>query len=127
MVLVDTKVDLKTGRIVIDTVTGDAVLISGKDAIIQGAAIRLRTQIGQVKRQDRDSFGWDLRSWIKTNRSLENLNDLIQKIKDVILLDPEIDDVDADFSSNLRDEEIEFDINIKIDGTILSLPFSLKI
>ena len=125
-VLTDIKLDFQTGRVVIDTVTGDAVLISGNEVILQDTAIRLNTQIGSVKGQLIDAFGWDFLNRIKDDVDVNFIASVARKIQDVVLEDERILDVEVLPNQMDVTETLSFRVNIEIErGEILSLPFNL--
>lgn len=127
-ILTDFKLDFQTGRAVIDTVTGDAVLISGNEVILQDTAIRLNTQVGTVKQQDLDNFGWDFMNRIKEDVDVSSIASIARKIQDVVLEDERILDVEVLPNQMDQTEVLSFRVNIEIErGQFLSLPFNLQV
>jgi len=124
--LVDIEIDLNTGQTVIDPDTNDAALISGPQVILQNAAIRLKTQIGRVKRQELDSFGWDFLNKIKAEADIADIIAIASKIEETVLLDDRIIDASAVPSKDRFDDDFQFDVNIKIEsGDWYALPFAI--
>lgn len=125
--LTDIQLDLRTGRVVIDDDTKDAVLISGPQVLAQSAAIRLRTQLGQVKRMDLDTFGWDYMSKIKSDVGLSDIVSIAKKMENVVLEDERILDAKVVPGDLDQDENIVFDVRVKVDNKQwLSFPFTIN-
>jgi len=128
ILLTDIKLDLTNGRPVIDPVTNDAVLISGNDVILQDTAIRLFTQIGTVKGQDLDTFGWDYISQIKADVDVSNLQSISKKMVEIVLEDDRILDADVIPDFLTEDEILFFRVELEIErGQFLSFAFPLQI
>jgi hypothetical protein len=124
--LCDIQIDPETGRMVMDTVTGDAALIRGVAVVLQDVAIRIRTQIGEIKRQGLDTFGWDIYGMLKREDSLANLSLMRNAILSAIREDDRVDDAEAGINNDgsLADKSIVFDITLKIAGSVQP-PFQL--
>lgn len=123
--LSDIKIDLKTGRTLIDEDTLDAVLIYGVDVAIQNLAIKFNTQIGTVKRQGLDDFGWDKRSKIKQKISIDNISTTSNKLTQLALEDENVKDATVDTEEQTDSEEINYIVNILlVDGNWYAIPTS---
>ena len=125
--LTDIQVDLRTGRVVIDENTNDAALISGPQVLAQSAALRLRTQLGQIKRMDLDSFGWDYMSKIKSDVKLTDVVSISKKMENVVLEDDRILDAKVVPGDLDKAENIVYSVRIKVDNDEwLSFPFTIN-
>lgn len=126
--LVDFLIDFKTGRAVIDTATGDAALISGPDVILQDTAIRVRTQIGTIKRQGIDDFGWDIFGVLKSALNLSDITSISNKITEVALEDDRVLDATVEINQAFVNDEITFILKIKVENERwLSLPLTFQL
>ncbi len=131
-VLTDIKIDLRTGfAVIVEKPPGsgffDAELISGNDVILQDTAIRLNTQIGTVKQQLLDAFGWDRISQIKADVDVSNLQTVSKKLVEIVLEDDRILDAEVTPDFITKEEILVFRINLEIErGVFLSLPFNLE-
>lgn len=124
--LSDIKLDLKTGRVFIDDTTKDAVLIFGIDVAIQNLAIKLNTQIGTVKRQDLDDFGWDMRGRIKQKITMANIATLTNKLTEIALNDTFVKDATVDTVDGEADE-LNVLVNVLlIDGNWYAIPVTIN-
>lgn len=123
--VIDIKLDPKTGRVFINEVTHDAVIIKGEDVILQDAAIKLRTQIGTVQRVGLDDFGWDYLSRLKRKINDETLSFAINKVKKLILQDSRIDDADVAVAQSVDFEELLIKADIRIGKVFYSLYVTL--
>ena len=125
--LSDVKLDLKTGRVYIDDDTKDAVIIYGVDVALQNLAIKFNTQIGTVKRQGLDDFGWDKWSKIKQKKSIENISTISNKLTQLALDDPNVKDATVDTSDENIEDELTFIISVLlIDGVWYSMPVTIN-
>jgi len=118
--LKDIQIDLATGAPVINSATNDAVIISGVQVILQDAAIRLRTQRGQVQRQGLDNFGWELYQKIKADVDLGDLADISQEMERVILEDTRIQDCKVVPGELKQDGTVEYTVTCQIDDRVVS-------
>jgi len=118
--LKDIQIDLATGAPVINSATNDAVIISGVQVILQDAAIRLRTQRGQVQRQGLDNFGWELCQKIKADVDLGDLADISQEMERVILEDTRIQDCKVVPGELKQDGTVEYTVTCQIDDRVVS-------
>ena len=116
--LTDLQLDLATGEPVIDPNTNDGVLIRGTAVILQDTAIRLRTQLGQIKRQGLDDFGWDYMARIKSDINLDRLMETAREIERVTLQDTRIDDARAVPFEKTDEETVLYKITLEIDDAI---------
>jgi len=123
--LTDMKIDLKTGFVYIDDETNDAVIIRGSDVILQDTAIRLQTQIGTVKRQELDGFGWNKLGHLKQKWSVGNIEGVITRIKKIIMQDDRIDDAEVGVIEDPQNEDLQITGNILIGE--ITLPLSVTI
>lgn len=122
-ILSDIRVDFETGRPFVDEATGDIEKIYGADVAIQNLGIRLNTQIGTVKRQGVDGFGWDKRGRIKEKISIRNIATITNKLTGVALEDPNVKDATIDSGENVGDDELVFIVNVLlIDGNWYQIP-----
>ena len=120
--LSDIKVDLKTGRAYVDERTFDIILIYGIDVAIQNLAITFNTQIGTVKRQELDDFGWDKWGRIKQKKTIDNITTLSNKLTELALNDQYVDDATVDTADSGADE-LNFLVNVLlIDGNWYAIP-----
>ena len=108
----DIKIDLKTGFTEIDPATGDAVIITGIDVIAQDTALRLRTQLGEVQRQDLDNYGWDYLSRLKADMALPELITTSKLIAATVLQDERITDAEAIPATGEKDT-VTFNVTIE--------------
>ena len=123
--LTDIKIDLKTGFVSIDSETNDAVLIRGSDVILQDTAIRLQTQIGTVKRQDLDGFGWNKLGHLKQKWSVDNIEGVISAIKKIILQDARIDNANVGVIEDPQNDDLKVIGNLLIGNITLPLEVSI--
>ena len=124
--LSDIKVDFKTGRIYIDEETFEAVLIYGVDVAIQNLGIKFNTQIGTVKRQGLDDFGWDKRGRIKQKKTIDNITTISNKLTELALNDPYVEDATVE-TADSGEDEINFLVNVLlIDGNWYSVPVTIN-
>jgi len=106
----------------------DAQLISGGDVIAQDALIRLRTQIGTVKRQDLDLFGWDILGILKSDVTLDWVTTIAGEITRVVLEDSRVEDATVDVDEAPADETFIFDVKLKtVEGEFLSFPLAVPV
>jgi hypothetical protein len=124
--LVDIQIDPATGRTVMDTATGDAALVRGVAVVLQDLAIRLRTQIGEIKRQGLDTFGWDIYGMLKREDSLANISLMRNAILSAIREDDRVDDAEIGINNegSLADKATVFDVTVKIADSVQP-PFQL--
>ncbi len=124
--LSDIKLDFATGRVFIDEDTLDAVLIYGIDVAIQNLAIKLNTQIGTVKRQGLDDFGWDKRGRIKQKITIGNISGITNKLTEVALNDDFVKDATVDTADGAADE-LNLVVNVLlIDGNWYAIPVTVN-
>lgn len=118
--LCDIQIDPETGRTVMDTMTGDAALITGVAVVLQDLAIRLRTQIGEIKRMGLDTFGWDIFGSLKREESLANITLMRNSILSAIREDDRVDDAEIGINNegSLASKTIVFDVTVKIAGVV---------
>jgi len=116
--LTDLELNLETGEPVIDPNTNDGVLISGTAVILQDTAIRLRTQLGQIKRQGLDDFGWDYMARLKKDIDLNTLMDTAREIERMVLLDTRVDDARAVPFDKTDEETVLYKITLEIEDAI---------
>jgi len=121
----DVKIDLKSGRTYIDETTGDAMLIKNEEVVIQDAAIRLRTQIGTVQRMGLNDFGWNYLSKIKEAIADSSVEELISEMKNAILLDDRIEDVEIEVQTDPINDDVSLLASLFINGNIFPLTVTL--
>jgi hypothetical protein len=112
----DIQLDLADGSTVIDPATNDAAYVTGLDVILQDAAIRLRTQRGEIKRQGLDTFGWEMYQKIKGDVALRQISANAQEMEKVVLTDERIDDCKVIPGELQADGTIEYVVTISIDN-----------
>lgn len=122
---IDIKIDLKSGRVYIDELTGDAMLIKNEDVVLQDAAIRLRTQIGTVQRMGLEEFGWNYLARIKQTIEDASMEDLVSEIKKTILQDDRVDDVDVAVQTDPITDQVAIQSVLYIDGNLFNLSLSI--
>lgn len=124
--LSDIKIDFGTGRVVIDTTTGDAALIYGADVVLQSLAIRFRTQLGTVKRQGLDTFGWDFVNQIKGKIKFDSVSSIANELTRLAFLDPNVKDCNVETDQQSDQETVLFDIRVTLtDNLVYSLTFAI--
>jgi hypothetical protein len=124
--LSDIKVDLKTGRAYVSEKTYDIVLIFGVDVAIQNLAITFNTQIGTVKRQGIDDFGWDKRGRIKQKKTIDNITTISNKLTELALNDQYVKDATVD-TADSGEDELNFLVNVLlIDGNWYAIPVTVN-
>lgn len=128
--LSDIKVDLGTGRAYVNEQTLDIVLIYGADVAIQNLAIKFNTQLGTVKRQELDDFGWDKRSKIKQKKTIDNIAAISNKLTQIALDDENVKDATVEIPET-QDEQLvdtlDFIVNIQlIDGNWYAITASIN-
>ena len=123
-ILTDIFIHLPSGKALIDPDTGDAVLISGVDVILQDLAIKLKTQVGTVKRQGVDGFGWDYWNRIKGDVDVDFVTTVSNKLTSVAMEDDRIQDAQVRIEEQPTEDSLTFQINVKIAGEWFSLPFA---
>jgi len=119
--LTDVRVDLGTGFLVIDATTNDAEIIRGTDVILQDTALRLQTQIGTVKRQNLDSFGWNYIGRIKKKLSEAQIQDTVSAVSKTILEDERIDDCEVAVTQDPINDDLKISANIRIGEIVIPL------
>lgn len=122
-ILTDIKIDFASGRAIIDETTHDAVIIQAEEVILQDTAIRLKTQVGTVQRQNLDNFGWNYLDFIKALQSDAVMNSMISEIVRTIRADDRIEDCDVRVEKDLDNVSIFADL--KINGNIFPLTVTL--
>lgn len=122
--LTDVKVDLATGEVVIDSATNDAEIVRGIYVILQDAAIRLRTQLGQIQRQGLDDFGWDYYKRLKGDVAQRTIIEMSKEMERVVLLDSRITDCKV-IPGQLIGESVEFNVTCEIDEEIASVTITI--
>ena len=123
-ILSDVLFDFVSDRVVVDTDTGDAAVLSGPEVIVQDALIRLQTQLGTVKRQGRDDFGFDLMNRIKNKTDIDDVQSTSQKITEIVLQDERILDADVSIKEDPQTEDVPYTVTIKVENEqYLSFPF----
>ena len=123
--LSDVLFDFDSGRIVIDTVTGDAALLSGPEVVGQDALIRLNTQLGTVKRMGLNNFGFDLQNRIKNRIDIDDVQSTADKITEIVLEDVRILDAEVTVREDGQADQVSYTIKIKVEsGEFFSFPFT---
>lgn len=122
--LTDIKIDFQTGKAVIDPETNDAVIIAGHEVILQDAYIRLKSQTGQIKRQNADGVGWDLYSKIKSDADLAQIQSIAGEMERALLTDERLTRAKV-IPGDFINDAIQYIVTLKIEDDIYSFTYIL--
>lgn len=123
--LTDVQVDFKTGFAIIDEDTFDAKIIRGTDVVLQDTAIRLLTQIGTVKRQEVDYFGWNILGRLKQKLSDGMIQDAVSAVSEIILQDERIDDAEVAVTQDPINDDLKISANLRIGEVVVPLTVNI--
>jgi len=123
--ITDIKIDLKTGFTIIDSVTNDAVIISGYDVVLQTIALELQTQIGTVKRQILNNYGWNKLGALKRKITEEDISTKQDLITRIILKNERVEDAEVAITQDPINDNITISANVRINSLIFPLTVTI--